>query len=108
MTRRPFPKAVKAAAFQRANGRCEECGAKLMPNNIEYDHVLADGLGGEPCLENCAVVCKNPCHSFKTRKHDIPMMAKADRLRKKALGKKPKRPWHPTLRRKMSGEVVKR
>ena len=105
--RRNFPKAVKLAAFKRANGRCEECTTWLGPGNTEYDHVLADGICGEPTLENCAVVCKT-CHSFKTRKHDIPAISRAKRLHAKHSGAKPKkRPWSK-YRRKMDGTIVLR
>lgn len=80
MSRREFPKAVKVAAFQRANGHCEnpECGARLTVGKFHYDHVLADGLGGEPTLDNCACLC-SACHSAKTGRHDVPKIAKAKR-----------------------------
>lgn len=106
--RREFPKSVKVAAFERAGGRCEECSARLVPGKIAYDHVLADGICGEPTLENCAVVCTN-CHGIKTRKHDIPAISRAKRLQAKAIGAtKPKRPWGGKWRRKVSGETVER
>lgn len=31
----------------------------------EFDHILADCLGGEPSLDNCAHLC-SPCHKIKT------------------------------------------
>jgi hypothetical protein len=110
MTRREFPKSVKLAAFKRADGRCEECGGRLAVGKFEYDHALADGLSGEPTLENCEVLCANfpgACHGRKTATHDIPMIAKADRLRAKHIGAKRKKPWSK-FRKKMSGEVVLR
>lgn len=111
MTRRNFPKAVKEAAYERADGKCEECGSRLAPGKFAYDHVLADGLCGEPTLENCAVVCTN-CHGRKTRKHDIPAIAKAKRLHAKHIGAKTSRPFpggrKSKWKRKVGGQVVLR
>ncbi len=112
MTRREFPQKVRLAAFKRANGRCEECTCILRPGRYAYDHVLADGLGGEPTLENCRVVC-DPCHGVKTANDDVPRMAKADRARKKIMdGKKSKNPIPGSRgtrwKKKMDGTVVER
>ena len=87
--RREFTKAIKLAAFQRANGKCENCTARLMPGRFEYDHRLADTFGGEPTLENCEVLCTN-CHDAKTHKSDIPAVAKSNRVRAKHIGAKVK------------------
>jgi len=106
MTRREFPKSVKLAAFKRADGRCENCTAKLMPGKFRYNHRLPDALGGEPTLENCEVLCVS-CDAPITYGRDIPMIAKADRLRAKHIGAKRKKPWSK-FRKKMSGEVVLR
>lgn len=76
--RREFPAKVKAAAALRANGHCEQCTRKLMAGDWHYDHEIPDQLGGEPTLENCKVLCRS-CHSLKTRKTDIPRIAKAKR-----------------------------
>ena len=106
--RREFPKSVKVAAFERAKGKCEDCSAPLYPGKFQYDHDLADGLGGEPTLENCKVRCTN-CHGPKTTQHDIPAIAKAKRMKAKHIGAtKPKRPWGGRYRKKVSGEVVLR
>lgn len=61
----------KVAAFERCRGRCEDCGARLVPGKFEYDHVNPDGLGGEPVLDNCAVRCST-CHALKTATRDAP------------------------------------
>lgn len=88
MTRQNFPRKVKVQAILRANGCCEECGAKLKVGEAEVDHVLPDALGGEPILSNARVLCK-VCHRGKTTE-DIGRIRKADRARDKhtgALGK---------------------
>lgn len=111
--RQEFPRSVKAAAFLRANGRCEDCTARLVPGKFQYDHDLADGLGGLPTLENCTVRC-TACHSVKTAKGDVPRIAKMKRVRDKHAGARtPSRtplpggkasPW----KKKMNGEWVRR
>jgi len=93
MSRREFPKSVQRAAFIRCNGKCEgdDCGAHLYVGSYHYDHIIPDGNGGEPTLDNCQVLCK-PCHSVKTRKLDVPAIAKTKRIIDRERGiKKPSR-----------------
>jgi 5-methylcytosine-specific restriction endonuclease McrA len=106
MSRSEFKASVRQRAWERCKGLCEKCTAKLFPGHFDYDHIIPDGLGGEPTLENCQVLCDN-CHEEKTHKHDRPIMQKADNIRKKHLGQKPKRPWSQ-FKKKMNGQVVKR
>jgi 5-methylcytosine-specific restriction protein A len=88
-SRTEFPAVVKRQAWDRCGGRCERCTAKLFPAKFAYDHIIADGLGGDPTLENCAVLC-TACHHAKTVDEDRPVMDKADRVRRKWLGQAPK------------------
>lgn len=90
--RREFPKLVKREALSRANGFCEGpgCGAALHVGRYHFDHDIPDGLGGEPELWNCKVLC-HACHSVKTRTIDVPTIAKAKRVNDKQNGiKKPR------------------
>lgn len=117
--RREFPAKVKAAALKRcmdAQGipRCEGhgCGVALVAAMTNFDHDVADGLGGEPTLENCKVLCKT-CHGLKTFEHDNPVMQKADAQRKKSFGiKRNSKPLPGTkrsgLRKRMNGVVERR
>ena len=103
--RREFPDKIKAAAFLRAKGCCEQCnsGVKLRTGDMFYDHRIADGLDGEPTLSNCQVLCRSH-HDVKTRKHDVPAIAKAKRRERRNIGiKKPRtiRSW-----RKFNGTPV--
>lgn len=82
MTRREFSVSVQRAAAKRSNGLCEGCGQPLVIGQYNYDHDKPDGLGGEPTLENCKVLCV-PCHKVKTHEHDNPRMQKADRQHRK-------------------------
>ena len=91
MSRREFSKEVRRAAFRRADKKCENpsCGA-LFGVKFHFDHDIADGLGGDPTLENCKVLC-HPCHDEKTRKHDVPLIAKTKRIQDRHNGiKKPR------------------
>lgn len=90
--RREFSQATKKEAWARAQGKCEKCGLPFDGRRPEYDHVLADGLYGEPTLENCEVLCP-PCHRIKTHEHDRPLMQKADNIAKKNAGMKRKHNW---------------
>lgn len=107
--RREFPARVKVAAYERAGGGCEECGSLLRVGKFHYDHVLPDALGGEPTLDNCAVLCSG-CHAVKTARQDVPQIAKMKRQRINHISAKPKRPWPGTTKwkRKVSGETVLR
>jgi len=94
--RREFPLSVRKLAFARCckNGtmpgipQCEgECGGIVLNKRtgIIYEHVIPDGLGGEPTLGNCKVHCRN-CADVKTFTQDNPRMQKADRVLKKNFG----------------------
>lgn len=85
MPRREFPAKVKAAAFQRADGRCEKCGARLYVGKFHFDHRIPDALGGEPTLANCEVLC-TACHGEKTATKDAPTLAKTKRIARRHLG----------------------
>ena len=106
MRRREFPRKVMEAAWRLSGGLCEECTAVLSSGNIRYDHRIADGLGGEPTLENCAVLCRG-CHDKKTAKHDVPAIARAKRREARHIGahksRSPFRVW-----RKFDGTIVRR
>lgn len=59
--RKEFSKKTRAEVFLRANGLCEKCGAKLKVGEGEYDHIVADWLGGDNTASNSALLC-TPCH----------------------------------------------
>ena len=86
--RREFPQSVRKAAMVRCCRagipHCESCQMPIRGTPI-YEHVIPDGLGGDPTLENCSVRCKT-CGDIKTETEDKPRMAKADRVARKHLG----------------------
>ena len=109
--RHEFSAKVKAAAALRADGHCEQCTRKLMTGDYHYDHDIPDGLGGDPTLDNCRVLCRS-CHSAKSTLKDIPRIAKAKRNYSKARGiRKPSKfacGRDSRFKKKLSGEVVLR
>lgn len=89
MTRHEFSEKVRNAAWKRCKGRCEKCTARLYPGKFQFDHVRPDGLGGEPTLLNCQVLC-SACHGVKTVTEDRPRMQKADNMQRKHVLPRPK------------------
>jgi len=97
MSRKEFPSKIKDAALKRSDGYCEchlvsqlptfqiGCGCKLGPANCYFEHVNPDGLTGEPTLENCAALTRT-CWQLKTMTYDIPVIAKAKRIRRGHFG----------------------
>lgn len=107
MARREFSQRTKLKAFDRACGKCERCGIKLLPaTGIEYDHIVPDALTGLNDLENCRVLCSG-CHKDKTR-NDVRQIRKADRQRAKHVGAGQSRWPKSRFKRKMDGTVVDR
>lgn len=112
MARREFSKAVRAAAFDRANGHCERCSAFLYAGKFVFDHILPDYLGGEPTLDNCKVQCVT-CDKPKTAA-DQTRIAKTKRQHLNHIGAKARkgRPMPGSrasgLSKRMDGTVVRR
>ena len=85
--RKEFPGKIRVAAWERSRGLCENCTRRLSPGDVFYEHLVPDGLTGQPTLENCGVYCKT-CWSTKTRTYDHPTIAKAKRIEMRHLGAK--------------------
>ncbi|EDM70802.1 HNH nuclease [Roseobacter sp. AzwK-3b] len=113
MTRREFSNRTRFQAWERARGKCEECGVKLnVGDRREFDHRIPCGLGGDNSLENCVVLCA-ACHRDKTDTEDIPRIAKAKRVAAKHTGAFRPKSTIPgskgsKWKRKMDGTVVRR
>lgn len=104
MTRREFSRTIMREAFVRANGKCEGCHGRLYIGHFQYDHIVADSIGGEPTLDNCQVLC-SACHGTKTATLDTPRAAKTKRQHDRHIGARPRKPWHPNLKKKLNGSV---
>lgn len=111
--RKEFPAKVKEAAYKRAAGSCEGvgCTAQLTPGKFEYDHDVACDLGGSNDLPNCIVLC-SVCHKTKTAKHDLPLITKGRRIRRRGMGIKKRSTFacsrSSKWKKKIDGSVVRR
>lgn len=96
MSRLEFTAKTKRQAYARSRGICEchlvevlrrpdGCGAKLTDGRIRYEHILQDDIRQDNSLDNCAVL-DLACWREKTDKHDLPVIAKANRIRDRARG----------------------
>lgn len=84
--RAEFTKSTRLLAWERSQGRCEKCTAKIFPGNgPEYDHATACGIGGSNDISNCIVLCR-ACHRRKTSHDDMPRIAKTNRVRARHAG----------------------
>jgi 5-methylcytosine-specific restriction protein A len=86
--RKEFSVKVKRAVVLRSLGICERPrwdGKPCTKPAKAFDHIVADGLGGEPTFENAAHLCQ-ACHQEKTTSEDNPRMRKADAQFKAANG----------------------
>jgi 5-methylcytosine-specific restriction protein A len=84
MVRLEFSVATRKAAYDRAKGRCEECGRRLGEYRPQYHHAVEASLGGTNELKNCVVLCP-PCHRIVTKERR-PEMDKTVRLERKQRG----------------------
>lgn len=122
--RQEFTKGTKREAWARCGKRCEglrpnglRCDANLEHKPKHFDHTIPDAIGGKNDLQNCQVLCV-PCHDDKTRKIDIPVIAKSKRVADKYEGipsRGPKLQGRPIpgskasgLRKRMNGTVERR
>jgi 5-methylcytosine-specific restriction protein A len=89
-----FSRKQRAEIWLRAKGCCEKCAARLKTGEGDFDHVIAQGYGGENTVENGQLLCK-VCHGKKTGK-DKGITEKVKRMRDKHNGVvKPKGWWKP-------------
>ncbi len=85
MTKRiEFTRKIKGLIKARADGKCENCSAKLKAGEGEVDHILPCALGGGATVANGRLLCR-VCHLEKTA-DDIRRIRKSDRQRDKASG----------------------
>lgn len=125
MSRRPASSELRRAAIARhavahpfIEGRqimyCAACDAQIDIGLSwwELDHRIARALGGSDEPDNLQVLCGH-CHKEKTRKQDVPTIAKVTRTREKSQGiRRSSKPMpfgrHSRLKRKLSGEIIER
>ncbi len=56
----------RRAVLERADGRCERCGERCVPEALEAHHKLPRSRGGQDTLENGFALCGGPggCHAL--------------------------------------------
>lgn len=112
-----FSRSTKRHILKRSGGICERHlwrrGEPCTKPAREFDHILADGLGGEATVINGAHLCL-ACHREKSGKEDTPRMRKADAQRE-ALYKVTNKRHRPMpgsrasgLKKHMDGRVTRR
>ena len=110
MTRRSISTKERLRLFTHHGGVCHICGGKIDGTRETWDveHVTPIALGGDESDEN-RKPAHTKCHKAKTR-NDVRKIRKADRVHARHVGAKRSRHslTHPTLKRKVSGEVVQR
>lgn len=110
-TRRRISPSERVAIFHAAHGVCHICALKIgLAERWDVEHVIPLELGGDeakgsPNLQPAHV----DCHKGKSAT-DAGNLAKAKRVHARHIGavKSRARLSHPTLKRKISGEVVPR
>ena len=100
-----FTKKTRVAAWQRADGHCERCGAILVIGKFAFDHINPSEFSGDNSLENCQCLCVG-CHGAKTAKQDVPAIAKSNRIRSTAAGIRKNR--KITAWRNFADEIVRK
>lgn len=99
-----FSRKQRLEIWNRAAGHCEKCAAKLKVGEGEYDHIVAQGYGGENTVSNAQLLCR-VCHREKSGV-DTTLSAKVKRVHANhnGISRKPKSRW----KRKINGQTVLR
>ena len=86
--RRSLSTRARLDLFLQAKGRCASCTLPIAPGKgWDIDHIIPLALGGSDTPDNLQILCRI-CHSTKTAKHDVPAIAKTERIRARHLGAK--------------------
>ena len=101
------PTHVRLRVFDRHRGVCHRSKRKIYPGEFwQCDHVVALINGGENRESNLAPILTDK-HKEKTAE-DVAEKSDIYEKRARHIGAKTRRPWHPNLRKKVNGTVVKR
>lgn len=99
------PPRVRLRIFDKYQGRCYICTAKIIAGSYwQADHVVALCNGGRNAESNLGPACRNCCYT-KTAEDQAEKSDVADKRKRHVLPReKPKSKW----KRKMNGQVVLR
>lgn len=62
--RKSYSQDTRKLIYERAEGRCELCGRKILFDDMTLDHVKPLSMGGADSVENLSCTCE-PCNLFK-------------------------------------------
>ena len=62
--RKSYSQDIRQLIYERANGRCELCGRKILFVDMTLDNVKPLSMGGEDNVNNLSCTCE-PCNFFK-------------------------------------------
>lgn len=62
--RKIYSQDTRQLIYERAEGRCELCGRKILFEDMTLDHVKPLSMGGEDNVNNLSCTCE-PCNFFK-------------------------------------------
>lgn len=62
--RKSYSQDTRQLIYERANGRCELCGRRILLEDMTLDHVKPLSMGGADNVENLSCTCE-PCNLFK-------------------------------------------
>lgn len=57
-TRKKYSTEVRRMIYNKADGRCQLCGRKIMFSDASLDHIIPLALGGEDSVSNLQLACK--------------------------------------------------
>lgn len=63
--RKQYSKEVRRMLYNKADGRCQLCGRKLMFESITLDHIIPLKMGGKDDIDNLQIAC-NICNRSKS------------------------------------------
>ena len=64
-----YPKEIRQEIYDKAEGRCQLCGRKILYEEMTLDHITPLFFNGKDCVENLQCTCK-VCNNFKS--HILP------------------------------------
>ena len=64
-----YPKEIRQEIYDKAEGRCQLCGRKILYEEMTLDHITPLFFNGKDCVENLQCTCK-VCNEFKS--HILP------------------------------------
>lgn len=64
LKRKQYSKEVRMMLYNKADGRCQLCGRKILFESMTLDHVIPLKMGGEDNVNNLQIACEI-CNSSK-------------------------------------------